>query len=260
MCGFPLRAWGGSAFGLGDDADHSCDARKFYGLQCTRCAQSLVASLSACDLLGAHLVQPRVCVGSGFLRGGGWQDDPKLWSGTALLCTGPAFFSPGWLRNDLLFQGDLWMLYNTFYSMGWCFLLVGMFRWPAMRHILLRSQLGITALVISLIWYVAGSLRHEFAPYSIGWSLAAILSLFVALCGILSPKRSERSFAACGLVLMSVYSYYGSKFGGAAWFQIGLLADPRVMAPFLLTGLLAWTALPLQATGLSRKLGIEYGE
>ena len=59
--------------------------------------------------------------------------------GAALLvfAEGPAFFSPGWLRSDLWFQGDLWVLYNTFYAIGWCFLLVGMFRWPAMRSILL---------------------------------------------------------------------------------------------------------------------------
>ena len=93
-----------------------------------------------------------------------------------------------------------------------------------------------------------------------GWSIAAILSLFVALCGILSPNRSERKFAACGLILMSVYSYYGSRLGGAAWFQIGLLADARVLSPFLLLGLLAWTAVALQATGLSRRLGIAYNE
>ena len=59
---------------------------------------------------------------------------------------------------------------------------------------------------------------------------------------------------------MSVYSYYGSRFGGAAWFQIGLLADVRVLHPFLLLGLLAWTAVALQATGRSRRLGIEYAE
>ena len=182
--------------------------------------------------------------------------------GAALLlfAQGPALFFPGWLRNDLWFQGDLWVLYNTFYAIGWCFLLVGMFRWPAMRSILLYGRPGITALVISLVWYVAGPLRHEFAPHSMGWSIAAILSLFVALCGILSPKVSERIFAACGLILMSVYSYYGSRLGGAAWFQIGLLADARVLSPFLLLGLLAWTAVALQATGLSRRLGIAYNE
>ena len=176
--------------------------------------------------------------------------------GVALLlfAQGPAFVVSGWLQSDLS------VLYHTFYSIGWCYVLAGMFRWPAIRYTLLRSRLGITSLVVSLVWYVAGSLRHEFAPYSIGWSIAAILSLFVALCGILSPKRSERSFGACGLMLMSVYSYYGSKFGGAAWFQIGLLADARVIHPFLLVGLLAWTAVVLQATGLSHRLGIEYGE
>jgi hypothetical protein len=177
-----------------------------------------------------------------------------------LFAQGPAFLFPGWLKSDVWFQDDLWVLYNAFYSMGWCFLLAGMFRWPAIRHTLLRSRLGITSLVVSLVWYVAGSLRHEFAWYSIGWSIAAVLSLFIALCGILSPKRSERSFAACGLILMSVYSYYGSKFGGLAWFQIGLLADARVIHPFLLVGLLGWTALVLQATGLFPRLGIEYGE
>ena len=177
-----------------------------------------------------------------------------------LFAQGPAFVFPGWLKSDVWFEGGLWVLYNTAYPIGWCYVLAGMFRWPAIRHTLLRSRLGITSLVVSLVWYVAGSLRHEFAPYSIGWSLAAILSLFVALCGILSPKRSEKIFAACGLILMSVYSYYGSKFGGAAWFQIGLLADARVIHPFLLVGLLAWTAVALQATGLSRRLGIEYDE
>lgn len=177
-----------------------------------------------------------------------------------LFAQGPAFFSPGWLKSDVWFEGDLWVLYNAVYSMGWCFLLVGMFRWPAIGHTLLHGRLGITSLVVSLVWYVGGSLRHEFAPYSIGWSLAAILSLFVALCGILSPKRSEKSFAACGLILMSVYSYYGSKFGGAAWFQVGLLADARVLHPFLLVGLLAWTAVVLQVTGLSRSLGLDFRE
>jgi hypothetical protein len=167
---------------------------------------------------------------------------------------GPAFFVSGWL------QGDQAPLYHTFYGIGWCFLLVGMFRWPAVRHILLGGRPGTTALVISLVWYMAGSLRHEFAWNSIGWSLAAILSVFVALCGVLSHKRSERNLAACGLILMSVYSFYGGRFGGMAWLQISLLFDPRVMEPFQLTSLLAWTAVALQATGLSRRWGIEYGK
>ena len=180
--------------------------------------------------------------------------------GLLLFAQGPAFFVSGWLKSDMWFQEDLWILYLTFYAMGWCFLFAGIFRWPAVRSLLLYGRSGITTLVISLAWYVAGPLRHEFAPYSIGWSIAAILSLFVALCGLLSPKVSERIFAACGLILMGVYSFYGSRFGGAAWFQIGLLADARVMIPFLLVGVLAWTAVALQATGLSRRLGIAYDE
>jgi hypothetical protein len=182
--------------------------------------------------------------------------------GMALLifAQGPAFFFPGWLRSDLWFESDLWVLYNTFYAMGWCFLLAGMFRWPVVRSLLLYGRPGIAALVIGLAWYVAGPLRHEFAWDSVGWSIAAILSLFVALCGILSPNNIERIFAAGGLILMSVYSFYGGRFGGMAWFQIGLLADVRVIHPFLLIGLLAWTAVVLQVTNLFRRLGIRYDE
>lgn len=168
-----------------------------------------------------------------------------------LFAQGPAFVVTGWL------QGDLAVFFYTLYPIGWCYVLAGMFLLPAIRHTLLGSRLGIVSLVVSLVWYAGGSLRHEFSPYSIGWSIAAILSLLVALCGILSPKRSERNFAACGLILMSVYSIFGGRFGGAAWIQIGLVADPRLMEPFLLTGLLAWTALVVQVTGLSRSLGLE---
>ena len=176
-----------------------------------------------------------------------------------LFAQGPELFHPVWLWRDALFKGAPWLFFNT-YPIGWCFLLAGMFRWPAVRSMLLYGRPGITALVISLVWFVAGSLQLEFAPFSTGWDIAKNLSVFVALCGILSAKVSERKFAIYGLILMSVYSYYGGKFGGVVWFLSNPLTDFMVGRLVLLIGLLAWMAVVLQVTGLSRRLGIAYNE
>lgn len=166
------------------------------------------------------------------------------------IAQGPAFFSPGWL------QGDLSPIYYALYPMGWCFLLVGIYSLPAATTLLFRSRPGIATLVIGLAWCVAGPLRRNIAPLALGWPIASILSLVVALCGVLSPKPLDRKLAIVGLILMSAQAVLGSLVGGVNWFQINTVSDPRVMEPLLLTGFLAWMAVILQITGLSNRIGL----
>ncbi len=55
---------------------------------------------------------------------------------------------------------------------------------------------------------------------------------------------------------MSVDSFYGARFGGMNWFQVGLVVDARIARPFLLIDLLVWIAVALQGASLSCRLGI----
>jgi len=172
--------------------------------------------------------------------------------GMLVIAQGPAFVFPSWL------QGDLSPIYYALYPMGWCFVLVGIFSLPAVTTRLFRSRLGIVTLVIGVAWYAVGPIRRDIAPLSIGWPIASIVSLAVALFGVLSQKLLDRRLAILGLILMSIHAVLGSFFGGVNWFQISTVADPRVMEPLLLTGSLAWMAMIMQVTGISRRLNLVF--
>ncbi len=153
--------------------------------------------------------------------------------GLILFAQGPAFLVEGWLQDSLA------PAFHAFYGMGFGFLMAGAFHHSTVRKVYKREILGATALVVGMGWWVFGGLRQGSFSY-LWWSIGASVSSLIAFGGVFFLRGRLWILSFLGLVVMTAYGVGGPLTGKLGWFPFPDIADPRVMIPLKLFGILAW--------------------